>query len=181
MQQGVIDMKRASLLALLGMAALILPAAPVRVQAPAEPAKPPPCPKTWTYAAEVDGAPDKGTCRAYVDQAQPVAFNIPPGKLFDALKAYLEQSGGRGLVPLDLMIANICDGPSNCAKGAIPTAGVNGNLPPREALEQLLKGTGVTFLQDQTGTHYFPPLEKAPAPGGRCIWDKTPPNACPGQ
>ncbi len=171
---------KSGLVALLGVAALILPASPVRVQATTQSAPPAPCPKTWTYAAEVDGAPSKGVCREFADQAKPVPFNIPPGKLFDALKAYLEQSGGRGLVPLDLMMANICNGPSNCARGAIPTAGVSGNLPPRAALEQLLNGTGVTFLQDQTGTHYFPPLDKAPVAGGQCIWDKTPPNACPG-
>lgn len=165
---------------LLGFAALILPASPERVDATAEPAQPAPCPKTWTYAAEIDGAASGGVCRESVDQAKPVSFNIPPGKLFDGLKAYLEQSGGRGLVPLDLMMGKICAGQS-CQRGAIPTAGVSGNLPPREALERLLQGTGVTFLQDQTGTHYFPPLEKAPVAGGRCIWDKHPPNACAAQ
>lgn len=169
-----------SLVALLGVAALVFSASPVRVQAQAEPATTAPCPKTWTYASEIDGAPDKGVCREFVGQARPASFNIPPGKLFDALRAYLEQSGGRGLIPLDIMMANICTGQS-CTRGAIPTAGVTGTLPPREALEQLLKGTGVTFLQDQTGTHYFPPLEKAPVAGGRCIWDKQPLNACPGQ
>jgi hypothetical protein len=169
-------------LALLGLAALTLPASPVRVQAPPAPAVPAPCPKTWTYASEIDGAGDKGTCRAFVDQATPVPFNIPPGKLFDALKAYLQQSGGRGLLPLDLMVANICAPTGrDCARGPIMTAGVSGTLPPRQALERLLAGTGVTFLQDQAGTYYFPPLDKAPAAGGRCLWEKTPPNACPGQ
>lgn len=169
---------KSGLVALAGLGALILPASPVQVQAPAEPAKPAACPKSATYTADVDGAPDKGACRAFVDQATPVSFNIPPGKLFDALKLYLEQSGARGLIPLDIMFAQICTGP-NCVRGPIPTAGVSGNLPPREALERLLSGTGVTFLQDQTGTFHFPPLKGAAVPGGRCAWDKSPWKGCP--
>jgi hypothetical protein len=172
------------LVALLVPAALIVPASPVHVQAPAEPAKLAACPKSWTYAAEIDGAPDKGICRQFVDQAGPVSFNIPPGKLYDALQSYLEQSDGRGLVPLDLMMANICTTTPkgrDCVKGAILTQGVSGSLRPREALDQLLKDTGVTFLQDQTGTHYFPPLKDAPVAGSRCHWDKVPNNACPVQ
>jgi hypothetical protein len=127
---------------------------------------------------EVDGAPDKGTCRGFVDQAAPVSFSIPPGKLFDALKAYLEQSGARGLVPLDIMMAQICTGPSKCTRGAIPTAGVSGTMPPLLALEQLLAGTGVTYLQDQAGTFHFPPSKATTAPGGRCNWDKSPWKGC---
>lgn len=160
---------------LFGMAALILPASPVRVQAPAQPAA---CPKAGTYTMDVDGAPDKGACRASLDQATPVPFTIPPGKLFDALKAYLEQSGQRGLVPLDIMMAEICTGPSKCTRGAIPTAGVSGTLPPRAALEQLLAGTGVTFVQDQSGTFRFPSVKDATAPGGRCVAAKSPWKGC---
>lgn len=164
-------------LALLGLAALIHPASPASLRAQTELA-PTPCPKAGTYTADVDGAPAKGACREFVDQMQPASYNIPPGKLFDALKAYLEQSGARGWVPLDIMLADICSGQS-CTKGPIPTAGVSGNLPPREALERLLAGTGVTYVQDQTGTFRFPSQKDAAVPGGRCVWQKSP-SACPG-
>jgi hypothetical protein len=111
----------------------------------------------------------------------PVAFNIHPGALFDGLKAFLEQSGARGWVPLDIMVANICEsGGRNCRTGAIETAGVTGTMPPREALDRLLSNTGVSFVQDQTGTLRFPASADAPVPGARCIWPKEPPNACPG-
>jgi secretin/TonB-like protein len=172
---------KSGLIALVGLAALILPVSPVRDKAPAEPAQAAACPKSGTYTADVDGAPDKGVCRESIDQATPASFNIPPGKLFDALKAYLEQSDARGLVPLDIMVAKICTSGSDCVRGPIPTAGVSGNLPPREALEQLLKGTGVTFVQDQSGTFHFPPLKEAAVPGGRCVWDKSPWKGCPSQ
>jgi hypothetical protein len=118
-----------------------------------------------------------------------VSFDIPPGKLFDALKAYLEQSGARGLVPLDIMVAQICTGdsatpagpPRNCVRGAIQTAGVSGTLPPREALERLLSGTGVIYVQDQTGTFRFPQMKGTSVPGGRCMWNKSPRSICSGR
>lgn len=180
---------RAGLVALVGLAAIVLPATPVRVQAPAEPAKPAACPEWGTYTAEADGAPDKGACRGAIDQAQPVSYNIPPGELFDALKAYLEQSGARGLIPINLMLAEVCTGPSktakeraaNCTFGGIPTTGVSGTMPPREALERLLQGTSFTFMQDQTGTFLFAPSKVATVPGGRCVWKKSPWKGCPPQ
>lgn len=165
-----------ALVALIGLASFDVPKDPLRAQSTAEPASMPPCPTAGTYTADVDGAPDKGTCRQFIDQLQPVSFNIPPGDLFDALKAYLEQSGQRGLVPLDIMMANLCIG-SNCVRGPIPTAGVSGTMPPRDALNRLLEGTGVTFMQDQAGTFRFPALKDAPGPGGRCVWKRA--AACP--
>lgn len=168
---------KSGMVALLGLAALILPVSPAGVQAQGESA-PPPCPKTGTYTADVDGAPSNGACRQFVDRMQPTNFNIPSGRLFDGLKAYLEQSGARGWVPLDLMMANICTDARNCKLGAIPTAGVSGILPPREALERLLAGTGVSYVQDQTGTFRFPSQKDAPVPGGRCFWEKATPKAC---
>lgn len=168
---------KSGLVALLGVAALVYYASPVRAPAQAQPAPLAPCPKSGTYTADVDGAPGKGACRGVIDQAQPVSYNIPPGKLFEALKAYLEQSGARGMVPLDIMIANLCTG-SKCVRGPIPTAGVSGTLPPREALEKLLAGTGVTFVQDQSGTFHFPPLKDTAAPGGRCEWKHSPWTGC---
>lgn len=160
------------------LAVLVLAALPADLQAADEQATLLPCPKSGTYTVDVDGAPDKGACRPFIEQSQPALFNIPPGKLFDGLKAYLEQSGARGLVPLDIMMANICTGGSNCARGAIPTAGAAGTMPPREALEKLLAGTGVTFVQDQSGTFHFPPAKDTVAPGGRCVWDKSPWKGC---
>lgn len=169
-----------ALAAPLATVALLIPAATVSGEAQTEPAPLPSCPSAGTYTATVDGAPDKGACRAFVDQMEPASYAIPPGKLFDALKAYLEQSGARGWVPFDIMVAKICDSDGrNCRTGAIETAGVSGTLPPRDALERLLSGTGVAFVQDQTGTFRFPPSKDAPVPGARCLWEKQPANACP--
>lgn len=161
----------------LAMVLLTVPVSSVPVQAQAEPAALAPCPKSGTYTVDVDGAPDKGACRQFIDQSQPASFSIPPGKLFDALKAYAEQSGARGMVPLDIMLANLCTG-SKCVRGPIPTAGVTGSMPPREALEKLLAGTGVTFVQDQSGTLHFPPVKDTAAPGGRCLWKPSPYKGC---
>lgn len=165
---------------MIGTAALVIPATEVKVEAQTETAPLPSCSKAGTYTVDVDGAPDKGACRGFIDQAEPVSFDIPPGKLFDALKTYLEQSGARGMVPLDIMVAQICASEGGkCSTGPIPTAGVTGTLPPREALDRLLAGTGVAYVQDQTGTFRFPSLKDVPASGGRCLWEKQPANACP--
>jgi hypothetical protein len=166
---------------LLGLAVVAFAASPVRVQAPDGPAQLPACAKAGTYTVDVDGAPDKGVCRGFIEQAEPVSFNIPPGKLFDALKTFLEQSGSRGMVPLDLMAPRLCTGDPDCKAGPPSTAGVSGTLPPSEALARLLDGTGVSYVQDQTGTFRFPPSKGAPVAGGRCLWAKSPANACPAQ
>jgi hypothetical protein len=179
---------RSGLFAFIGAAALSVPASPVRVQAPPEPAKPAVCPSTG-YTVTIDGAPDKGACRAFGDQASPLQFDIPAGRLSDGLKAFLEQSGARGWIPLGLDVARICPSAAareknrgrDCPMGSLQTGGVTGMMTPREALERLLAGTGTTFMQDQTGTYRFPPLQEAQAPGGRCKWDKAPSNSCPGQ
>ena len=179
---------KSGLFAFFGAAALSVPATPVRVQAPPEPAQPAACPATG-YTVTIDGAPDKGDCRAFVDQAQPVQFDIPAGKLSDGLKRFLEQSGARGWVPLGLDVARICPSGAataknrgrDCPMGTLQTGGVSGTMAPREALERLLEGTGTTFVQDQTGTYRFPPLQEGAAAGGRCKWDKAPANGCPGQ
>jgi hypothetical protein len=165
--------------ALAGLAALIIPATPVRVQAAEEQASPMPCPKARTYTLEVDGTPDKRACPVSIDQAAAVPFNIPPGKLFDALKAFLEQSGSRGHIPLDIMMANVCTaGTSKCTRGAIPTAGVTGTMLPREALQRLLEGTPVSYVQDQSGSLHFPAANDVAVAGGRCVWDKSPWKGC---
>lgn len=161
-----------------GLALLVLATLPTVLQAADGQAISPPCPDSGTYMADIDGAPYKGACRPSIEQLPPESFNIPPGTLFDGLKAYFEQSGARGLVPLDILMANICTRGSNCAKGAIPTDGVTGTMSPREALDKLLAGTGVAYVQDQTGTLHFPPAKDAAAPGGRCLWDKSPWKGC---
>jgi hypothetical protein len=45
-------------------------------------------------------------------------------------------------------------------------------LTPPEALERLLSGTGLTFLQRDDGGFMIEPLANVRVPGGRCVMDK---------
>lgn len=88
-----------------------------------------------------------------------VTFNIAPGSLIDALMAFQDQAG----VP-----------PTGVGVEVMgkQTAGVSGNLPPREALERLLSGTGLTFLERDDGGFSIELLSSVRVPGGRCVLDK---------
>lgn len=70
--------------------------------------------------------------------AQSVQFDIPEGQLKDALDAYAKQSGVRLIY-----IADDVRG--------ISSHGVQGQLSSDQALEQLLRGTGLVVERDQTG------------------------------
>lgn len=154
-----------AVIAVLGLAAMNLPSGSLRAQP--DPVRPQPCPSAGTYTADVDGAPEKGACRQPLAEAAPAAFDIPPGPLFQALEAFLKQSGSRGWVPLDLMVSGT------------RTPGVSGTMPPSEAIGRLLAGTNVSYVQDQTGTLRFPVARDTPTAGARCIWNKAP-DACAG-
>ena len=71
-------------------------------------------------------------------QTGPVNFDIASGDLGDALGAYAKQSG------VELFYqSRIVDGRS--------TQGLHGAYAPRDALDQLLKGTGLVLAMDQSG------------------------------
>ncbi len=88
-----------------------------------------------------------------------VSFSIPAGALMDALGAFQDQAG---LPPTGV-------GPQVMGR---QTAGVSGNMPPREALERLLNGTELTFLERDDGGFMIEPLANVRVPGGRCVFDK---------
>lgn len=104
--------------------------------------------------------------KASAKPAKPVTFNIPAGTVADALAAFKEQSGaevepfGVDPVVIDMnTVKMVTEGQS---------AGVSGSLSRRAALEQLLKNTGLTFLQDENGNFYIEPFSKVRVPGGKC-------------
>ncbi len=71
--------------------------------------------------------------------AQERDFDIEPGDLATALRAYVEQSGVQLIFRNDQV-------------RAVTTRGVEGELEPEAALDQLLAGTGFTVVRDaQTG------------------------------
>jgi hypothetical protein len=70
--------------------------------------------------------------------AQGTQFNIPRGDLTSALSAYSAQSG------VHLMV-------SNAAINGIRTNGVQGELPPDQALARILSGTGFVPSSDTAG------------------------------
>src|SRR3546814_546088 len=65
-------------------------------------------------------------------QAQSQAFNIPRGKLKNAIDAYARQTGRQVIYKAD-EIANA------------HSRGVRGNISPDEALAKLLQGTGFSY------------------------------------
>lgn len=99
-------------------------------------------------------------------KVKPVPFNIPPGTVADALEAFKKQSGAQvepfGVDPVVLYMETV----EMVMKGQ--SAGVSGSLSRRAALEQLLKNTGLTFLEDENGTFYVEPFGKVRVPGGKC-------------
>ncbi len=71
-------------------------------------------------------------------QTGPVNFDIASGDLNTALASYAKQSG------VELFYqSRIVEGRS--------TQGLHGSFAPREALDQLLKGTGLVLAMDQSG------------------------------
>src|SRR3546814_1896525 len=71
-------------------------------------------------------------------QAQSQAFNIPRGKLKNAIDAYARQTGRQVIYKAD-EIANA------------HSRGVRGNISPDEALAKLLQGTGFSYRTDSSG------------------------------
>src|SRR3546814_16986186 len=72
-------------------------------------------------------------------QAQSQAFNIPRGKLKNAIDAYARQTGRQVIYKAD-EIANA------------HSRGVRGNISPDEALAKLLQGTGFSYRTDSSGS-----------------------------
>lgn len=73
-----------------------------------------------------------------VEAAREVSFNIPPGDLGTALRAFGAQSGTEIIF-------------SATAVQGRRTRGVRGRLDPHAALGQVLAGTGFAYLQDGSG------------------------------
>src|SRR3546814_20143645 len=71
-------------------------------------------------------------------QAQSQAFNIPRGKLKNAIDAYARQTGRQVIYKAD-EIANA------------HSRGVSGNISPDEARAKLLQGTGFSDRTDASG------------------------------
>lgn len=92
-------------------------------------------------------------------QQSGVSFTIPAGSLIDALTAFQDQAG---VPPTGI-------GPQVMGR---QTAGVSGTMAPREALERLLIGTELTFLERDDGGFMIEPLANVRVPGGRCVLDK---------
>ncbi|MGH6784508.1 MAG: STN domain-containing protein [Sphingomicrobium sp.] len=112
-------------------------------------------------------APAKqGKATTAAKQAKPVTFDIPAGTVADALEAFKKQSGAQvepfGVDPVVLDMTTV----KMVTEGK--SAGVSGSHSRRAALDQLLKGTGLTFLQDENGTFYIEPFSKVRVPGGKC-------------
>lgn len=93
---------------------------------------------------------------------QPVAFNIPAGRLSDALIALGQQAG-------------ITIGTSEAGLGNVRVRGLRGRMPVREALNRLLAGSGYTFSYVGPGAVRIlraapvrrasaPPAPRAPVP-----------------
>ena len=132
------------LVVLLGVAVLAVPSDPVNAKTPTKQAK----------------------AKTSTKPARSVSFNISPGTVADALAAFTKQSGAQvepyGVDPVVIDMRTV----KLVSEGQ--TAGVSGSLPPRTALERLLVGTGLTFLQDENGTYYIEPFDKVRVPGGKC-------------
>src|SRR3546814_1336727 len=71
-------------------------------------------------------------------RAQRQAFNIPRGKLKNAIDAYARQTGRQVIYKAD-EIANA------------HSRGVRGNISPDEALAKLLQGTGLSYRTNSSG------------------------------
>jgi uncharacterized protein YdbL (DUF1318 family) len=80
--------------------------------------------------------------------AKPVSFDIPPGDLFERIRLIADQGG-----------EYVSYGPETLGKR---TEGVTGTMATRDALERLLKGTGLDFL-DQ-GDRFVVPAPTRPPP-----------------
>lgn len=78
-------------------------------------------------------------------QSQPRSFNIPPQPLAGALAAFGQQSG---------MQVSISAG---VAQG-VQSGGVTGSMTPRQALERLLAGTGITYTLTGGNTAMLQPI-----------------------
>lgn len=63
-------------------------------------------------------------------------FNLPADSAMNAIKAFSGQSGVEVLMPTD-------------AVKSIRTNAVRGSMSPREALEKMVEGTGLTVIQDE--------------------------------
>jgi hypothetical protein len=103
--------------------------------------------------------PESLAAQLRAQQGKVVPFNISPGTLLDALTAFQDQAG---TPPTGVGVAVM----------GKQTAGVSGELPPREALERLLSGTGLTFLERDDGGFMIEPLANVRVPGGRCVLDR---------
>lgn len=86
-----------------------------------------------------------------------VSFNIPPGNLGTALRAFGAQSGAEIIF-------------SAAAVQGRRTRGVRGRLDPRAALGQVLAGTGFAYLQDGSGALLVRPVARtSTAPTGQPV------------
>ncbi len=99
------------------------------------------------------------SARSALAEDAEIYFNVPPQAMSDALNIYAEQAG----IEI-LYLSSIVDG--------LQANGITGNYPPREALEKLLEGSGLTFeyLDDKkvsirhNTSQYAPPASDDAAP-----------------
>lgn len=69
-------------------------------------------------------------------------FDIPAGELGPAIRAVVRKAGGSVSIPEQLLLGR-------------RTPGVSGQLRPREALERLLTGTGLTIVYETPRSYAF--------------------------
>ena len=102
---------------------------------------------------------ERDTCHEFVEQDKAISFNVPAGDLAAALGAFKTQSGALAIRVVDAPVL----GKSS--------KGVSGILLPHQALERLLDGTNVTFLEDGYGIYFLHHPANVRMPGGRCNRD----------
>jgi hypothetical protein len=102
---------------------------------------------------------ERDTCHEFVEQGKAISFNVPAGDLAKALGAFKDQSGALAIRVVDAPVLG-----KN-------SKGVSGILLPHQALERLLDGTNVTFLEDGYGIYYLQHPANVRVPGGRCKRD----------
>jgi hypothetical protein len=101
-----------------------------------------------------------------VEQGKAISFNVPAGELAKALGAFKDQSGALAIRVVDAPVLGK------------DSKAVSGLLLPHHALERLLDGTDVTFLEDGYGIYFLHHPANVRVPGGRCKRDDNDRDIC---